>query len=137
MRRLLSFARDRSGVSAIEFALIAPAFALVVIYSIDGWMMIQQSLDMRTAVQTAARYYEIGGGDDPTAQSLALAAWRNKPQASSLGVSRTCACDGVTASCTASCNGLATVTATILASSSYNGSVFHRSLNEKQVVRVQ
>ena len=137
MHRLRQLWADRRGVSAVEFSLILPAFALLAVYGFDGWLMIQQELDMRTAVQSAARYYEIGGSSDTDAQTLALAAWAHKPASGAMSIVRACACGGVTISCTSSCNGTATTTVTISASSSYSGSVSHKTLNESQVVRVR
>ena len=92
---------------------------------------------MRTAVQTAARYYEVGGSSATDAQTMALAAWTHKPGSGALSIARACACGGSVISCGSICNSSATTTITVTASSTYAGSVGNKSLHESQVVRVR
>ncbi|MFC3070071.1 TadE/TadG family type IV pilus assembly protein [Phenylobacterium soli] len=139
MTRLATLWRDRRGVTAIEFALIAPVLASVLILGWDGWMMISQSLDMRTAVQTGARYYQVGGTDDTAAQTAALAAWPHRPANASFSLARACACGGAATSCSSACTAgqTPTTTVTLTASSAFDGAIQHRSLKETEVIRVR
>lgn len=139
MRRLAAFHRDRRGVTAVEFALIAPILCGVLILGWDGWMMISQSLDMRTAVQTGARYYQVGGSSDAAAQAAALAAWPHKPASGTFNLIRTCACGATPASCSTACAvGTKPMTyISLKATSTFDGAIQHRNLTESEVVRVR
>ncbi|MGE5149430.1 MAG: TadE/TadG family type IV pilus assembly protein [Rhodospirillaceae bacterium] len=138
MRRLSAFLADRRGLSAIEFSLIAPVLTAVLILGWDGWLMINQSVDMRTAVQTGARYYQIGGSSDTAAQTAALAAWVHKPAGGSLSVARACYCGSTVTACSQSCVGSTPSTyITLTATSPFNGTLQSRTLTEQEVVRVR
>jgi len=138
MHRLTSFWRDRRGISALEFSLIAPILATVLILGWDGWLMINQSVDMRTAVQTGARYYEIGGTDDTAAQTAALAAWVKKPAGGAVTVARACYCGSTTSSCSSACaSGSPSTYVTLTATSTFSGALQSKALTEKEVVRVR
>ena len=57
---LRRFRRDRRGVAAIEFALLAPSFLLVLTSIFDiSWMFLQQTL-LETALQAATREIRTG-----------------------------------------------------------------------------
>lgn len=139
MRLFAKLRRDIRGVTAIEFALIAPILSSVLILGWDGWMMISQSTDMRTAVQTGARYYQVGGSDDTVAQSAALAAWAHKPSAGSMSLVRSCTCDATPTSCSATCAVGATPMTyiTLTATAPFDGAIQHRNLTETEVIRVR
>jgi hypothetical protein len=102
-------------------------------------MMISQSLDMRTAVQTGARYYQIGGSDDTAALAAVNAAWTHKPATgSTVGVARACMCGTSTNTCGQSCaSGTAMTFITLSASSTFSGAAYSRDLHESEVIRVQ
>lgn len=139
MRGLSRFRRDVRGVSAVEFALIAPILCSVLIMGWDGWMMINQSVDMRTAVQTGARYYQVGGTSDATAQAAALDAWVHNPATGNLSLARACTCDATPTSCSSACAAGSTPMTyiTLTATSTYDGALQHRNLTETEVVRVR
>jgi Flp pilus assembly protein TadG len=137
MRSFGKFWRDRRGISAIEFSLILPVLTSVLILGFDGWMMINQSQDMRTSVQTGARYYQIGGSDDADARTAALAAWVNKPAAGDVQVARACFCGATTNNCASSCaSGTPSTYVTLTATSTFSGMIQSKALTETEVVRV-
>jgi len=138
MRRFLSFFTDRRGVSALEFALIAPILSSVLILGWDGWMMINQTTDMRTAVQTGARYYQIGGSDDAAAKTAALAAWVHKPADGALTVARVCYCGTTANDCSSTCaSGTPSTYLTLTATSTFSGAIEHKALTQSEVIRVR
>jgi Flp pilus assembly protein TadG len=138
MRILNAFWRDRRGISALEFSLVAPVLATVLILGWDGWMMFNQAVDMRTAVQTGARYYEIGGASDTAAQTQALAAWVNKPAGGAITVARACFCGATSANCSDTCvSGNPSTYITLTATSTFSGALQSKALTEKEVLRVR
>lgn len=66
--RALRYRRDRSGVTAIEFALVAPTLFIVLFGTIEIAMMFYVATSMEGEVQIAARQIRTGnvqGSDDP------------------------------------------------------------------------
>ena len=49
--------RDESGVGAIEFSIIAPFLAIVLLGTISGWAYYSQNNYMRDAVEVAGKYF--------------------------------------------------------------------------------
>lgn len=139
MRALRNIARDERGISAMEFSLLAPILATVLVLGWDGWMMISQSLDMRTAVQTGARYYQIGGSNDTDALAAVNAAWTHKPATgATVGVGRSCTCGTSPNTCGQTCaSGTAMTFITLSAGSTFSGMAYSRDLHETEVIRVQ
>ena len=96
MRKLF---QNECGTSGIEFALIAPMIATVLMGVTSGWSYFQQDSNMRGSVEVAAKYYIQGGTSDSTALSIAKAAWVNIPPDGSVSVSRSCVCASVSVNC--------------------------------------
>ena len=94
---------DRRGTSAIEFAIIAPVLAFLLLGIVDGWSFATSTLAARAAVEAASAYF-IGGGADPaTAQAIALSSWTNAPSDASVAVSESCQCNGSASGCGGIC----------------------------------
>lgn len=100
-----SFFRDTSGAAAVEFAVVAPVLALLLVGLVQGWFEVKQRTDAQSAMQAGIRYYLQGGADDATAKALALRAWPSKPADGDVDVTRACGCGGVTVTCASTCNG--------------------------------
>jgi Flp pilus assembly pilin Flp len=67
------FGRDRRGVSAVEFALVAPMLFAVIFGSIEvGWTMLQ-TIMLDRAVDTTVRALRIGQMTNPTQASVRAA----------------------------------------------------------------
>jgi Flp pilus assembly protein TadG len=141
-----TFFRDEGGVGAIEFALIAPMLALVLLGIISGWSYYLQDSDMRDSVETAGKYYIQGGTNDATALSIAEAAWDDKPSDGTVALTRTCICAGAAASCSGVCGSgsVPEIHLTIVATSTWTNPFSFDSilpdgltLNEREVIRVR
>ena len=139
MRRLRTFATDRRGLAAMEFALIAPVIVAMLVFGVDGWLQGTQTSQVRTAMHTAARYYETGGNDDPTASAVALAAWVGKPGDASMSVVRSCTCGATPVACSTLCAGSNTPSAfiTLTGGGTYSGLVHAHAISQSDVVRVR
>ena len=139
MRRLRAFAADRRGLAAMEFALIAPILVATLVFGVDGWLQGTQTSQVRTAMHTAARYYETGGNDDPTASAVALAAWVAQPSDARLTVVRSCTCGSTPISCTTLCPGSNPPSAfiTMTGSATYSGLIHTHAISQSDVVRVR
>jgi Flp pilus assembly protein TadG len=97
------FLRDRSGVSATEFAIIAPVLLIIVLGIIDGWSYAASVLSARAAVKAGVNYVLQGGGETSTVQAVALAAWTNPPTDADVQAAQICYCSGASASCDVLC----------------------------------
>jgi Flp pilus assembly protein TadG len=139
MMRLFRSLSDERGAAAIEFALIVPILAALVLAGVDGWMRINQVSQMRSAVTAGTRYYEGGGASDSAAAQLAMAAWAHAPGDGAVNTVRSCTCAGAGASCTSQCpdNTLPNVYVTLTATGTYTGLVNHALLTESGGVRVR
>ena len=108
MRRLKSwlskFRASASGVAAIEFALVLPILAGIVVTLPD----ISQAATGVVGMESAARasmQYAMGGGSDMTlAQTVGMNAWSAKPSNASLTASESCLCNGAAGTCGQNCN---------------------------------
>ena len=98
------FARDTSGAAAVEFAIVAPVLALLLVGLVQGWFDVKARTDAQSAMQAGIRYYLQGGTDDTVARQFALAAWPSKPADGDVDVNRNCSCNGAVVLCTATCN---------------------------------
>jgi len=137
--------RNDEGVSGIEFGLIAPVLAIALLGIFAGWSYSTQNSAMRDSVETAAKYFILGGKSDETAESIAESAWSNRPDDGVVDVEKACRCNGGSASCSAVCadSSVPQIYFTITASSTWTNpflnSLFSReiSLQETEVVRVR
>ncbi|MGB3797093.1 MAG: TadE/TadG family type IV pilus assembly protein [Alteraurantiacibacter sp.] len=66
------FRRDESGVTVVEFALIAPTFLLLLMGTLDIGQMVYGQSVLNGAVQSAARDASLEGGDTDAADALVL-----------------------------------------------------------------
>jgi Flp pilus assembly protein TadG len=140
------FFRDDTGVGAIEFALIAPLLALVLLGTISGWAYYTQNNYMRDSVEVAGKYFLQGGTSEEVAVNIAEAAWTDKPDDGEIALNKTCTCAGAAASCSGVCsdNSIPQTYWTIEASSTYTDpflgeAVFENGLPlyEREVIRVR
>ena len=65
-------ARDESGVTVVEFALVAPTFLLLLMGTLDIGQMVYAQSVLNGAVQTAARDASLEGGDTDAADALVM-----------------------------------------------------------------
>jgi Flp pilus assembly protein TadG len=103
MKLLRKYLRHTSGASALEFAILAPVLAGLVIWGFDTWELINRKQDMHAAINATAHYYMGGGPDDTSAQSIGMSGWPNRPGDAALAISRACSCAGVVSDCSTVC----------------------------------
>ena len=140
------FFRDECGVGAIEFALIAPLLAIVLLGIISGWAYYTQSNYMRDSVEVAGKYFIQGGTSEAVGLNIAEAAWNDKPEDGTVSLNKTCVCAGAAASCSGVCSdsSIPETYWTIEASSTYTDPFLGEAvfadglpLYEREVIRVR
>ena len=139
MRSLRAFLRHRGGASALEFAILGPVLAAMVVGGADIWMLVNRKMDMHAAVNAGAHYYMGGGSDDPTAQTISLNGWPNRPSDGQVSISRACTCAGGASDCGVLCAATQQapeIRVTLTAQSQWNG-LNPAALSEAETVRVR
>jgi Flp pilus assembly protein TadG len=139
MRSLRRFPQHRGGGSAVEFAIIVPILAGLLISGFDAWQLINRKQDMHAAINAGAHYYMGGGADDPTAQAISLSGWPNRPGDAQVAISRACTCAGAGSSCTTVCAATQQapeIRVTLTAQSQWTG-LTPAALSESETVRVR
>ena len=96
--------QDENGVGAIEFALIAPFMAVVLLGTISGWAYYSQNNYMRDGVEVAGKYFLQGGTSQETGLAIAEAAWTDKPDDGTVALNQSCICVGAAADCGSVCS---------------------------------
>jgi len=139
IRFLKSWAADREGLAAVEFALIVPVLATLLILGTDGWMNINANAEVRTALQTGARYYQTGGSSDDAATAAVTAAWPSKPADGALSIARSCSCAALPADCASTCPDatLPSVFVQLTAQGTYTGLMQSHPVSATNVIRVR
>ena len=138
-RRLARFQRDSRGTSAIEFALIAPMLAVVVVAISDVSNLGYGSSNMQSAVRAGVHYAMAGGTDATVAQSQANAAWTRKPGDGVVTTQKVCKCAGVTWDCDTFCLDLARpeMHITVTATGTVGGDLYSMTQTSTETVRVR
>lgn len=141
------FFRNETGVAGIEFSIIAPMLAVVLLGITSGWSFYQDLNHMRDGVEAAAKYYIQGGSSDTMAKTVATSAWKNKPEKGTVTVTRSCICGDASVDCNAgvacSDSSVPQIQITILASNTWSDTLtktlFKSGIEQtqKQVVRVR
>jgi Flp pilus assembly protein TadG len=139
MTLLRNFLRHKGGASAVEFAIISPILAGLVIYGFDAWQLINKKQDMHAAINAGAHYYMGGGDDDPTAQSISVQGWPNTPSDGQITIGRACSCAGAGSDCNTLCAATQQapeIHVTLTATSQWTG-INPAALAESETVRVR
>jgi len=102
MRR--RFQRDESGAAAVEFAMVAPLLAAVLIGLGTMGGLILAYNKMRQAVSSGGQYAMTVAPDNTTAvQTVVLSAWDDKPANAVVNVQQQCRCGTTVSVCTTNC----------------------------------
>jgi Flp pilus assembly protein TadG len=104
MRFWKTFRRDDSGVSAVEFALIAPVLLICLVGIYDIGMLVYKRTDMHSALRSGVQYFMNGGDDMAKAEDLVEQAWTTKPETVSVVAERFCLCGDEIHVCNALCD---------------------------------
>jgi Flp pilus assembly protein TadG len=139
-RLLAKIRRDKRGTSAVEFALIAPILAFVVVGLADINNMGMGAANMQTAVRAGAQYAMAGGTDAATAQTKADAAWTRKPAGGTISASRVCKCASTAQDCNTPCtstNQWPDMYMTVTATGHFGGYYYSTDKTITETVRVR
>lgn len=136
VRRLSQATR---GAAAVEFAIVVPFLAAMLIGVIQYGGMIIANQQMHDGVSAAAVYVMRGGSDATNIQSIATSTWPNPPSDAKVTVSQFCSCAGVTSSCSSQCPDLSYPQGytTIAATGTYTGVWGNQAMSTTQTVRTQ
>lgn len=146
MRTRRNSHRWRRGSSAIEFALLAPFFALIAIGAYDLGNAVQASMRLERAARAGAQYAQVHPRDLAGIQSAVRAAWPALGAADVPTPTVSCVCtgtvrisEGATADCLAACAGARVWTVTVSAQQSITPLILNglRSRSGSATVRVE
>lgn len=107
LKSLRHFSTDKSGASAVEFALFAPFLIASFFFTADYGMLTFDKLKVDSATRTGAQYVMAGGRDTDSISAAITSSLGSSMQLTSLAVSETCECSGaadVEVACNAPCN---------------------------------
>lgn len=133
------FARDQKGAALVEFALIAPIFALGIVLIGDGASLVMRYFDMRAAVSSGAQYLMLGGSEVGVTRQVVLQSWTTAAQGSTASATKQCLCASVANACNTLCpdQTVPQTYYTIQADSSFQGALLSLPLSAQQVIRVR
>lgn len=135
---LRSLFKDRSGATAVEFAIVAPIFAAVVALGWNTWQGERGVEQAKTALRAGASYYTAGGGSESVAQGIVMNAWSSAPANATASAVRSCYCAGVVTDCSLPCSQgqVRTDYVTLKVSGSGQGVFGAQTISQQEVVRV-
>lgn len=93
------FLRNENGMSAIEFAFVAPVLATIFLGIFSGWSYMQDRQTIGDGVEAASKYVLQGGRDTDKAEQIGLDAWTDKPGDAHIDVTKQCTCGGSASAC--------------------------------------
>ena len=79
MQTLSDFRASRAGTAAVEFSLIVPVLAALLLGVFDLGRMTYDRTDLHSAVRGGAQYLMAGGEDIDETVALANRTWNNRP----------------------------------------------------------
>jgi len=100
---LLRSAKDHSGLSGIEFAIIAPLLALMFIVTVDIGVGAYTKMEVEAAVQAGAEYAALNGFNSSTITSAVTNATNVSGLTVSPAPNQFCGCPSTTGVTTATC----------------------------------
>lgn len=104
MRFWNRFSRDDSGVSAVEFALVAPVLLICLVGIYDVGTMVYKRTDMHSALRAGTQYFMNGGDDLQKAEDIVEQAWTTKPDQVTIQAERFCQCGDEIHACNVLCD---------------------------------
>ena len=103
--RISRILRDKSGIAAVEFAMVLPILCFVCLGIADGWSYVTSYLQMRAGVKTAANLVMAGATNDTGTRAIALSSWNNKPDDAAVVLVRSYLCGTTVVTSTTICGG--------------------------------
>lgn len=98
-----ALARSRGGNAAVEFSLILPVLAMMLVGIIDVGTIAYQRTDMFSAIRAGAQYFMAGGSDFERAAELVRSSWTEAPSDALVSVDRYCECQRAANACSEPC----------------------------------
>jgi len=132
------FVRDLRANAAIEFALIVPVLAVIVLMISDTSSVAVGASHMEGAVRSSIQYAMNGGTDMAQAQAVGNLAWQDRPHNASLNVTSVCMCGSAGGSCTQVCpdGSLPKTFVSAAATAQLGGTFVHLQKTVSETVRV-
>lgn len=96
--------KARRGSAAMEFALLAPVFALIAIGAYDFGNAVQTSMRLERAARAGAQFALVYPTNSAGVVAAAIAAWPELTSANVPNPTSLCTCGDSTVACTATCN---------------------------------
>jgi Flp pilus assembly protein TadG len=128
---------DRRGTAAVEFALVLPVLAAIVILMPDVTEAAVGAMNMDGAVRAGIQFAMNGSTNTNTIKTYANNNWISKPGNATMNSTLACYCDSSVISCGQPCNGTTSSYITVAASATVGGTVISLPLSKSQRVRVQ
>ncbi len=94
-----AFLRGSRGAAAVEFSLLVPVLAGLLLGVFDLGRMTYDRTDLHTAVRGGAQYFMAGGEDMDAAAEIVNQSWTNRPDNAQVTVVKCCECAGEAAPC--------------------------------------
>ena len=137
--------RNKSGIAAVEFAMVLPILCLVLLGIIDGWSFVTSSLSMRAGVKTAANLLMAGAANDTATQAIALSSWERHPDDAQVTMARQYMCGSTVVDASSLCAGPKVpsilvqiqATATWVPPFAFGRFVDPRTITHQEVIRVR
>lgn len=143
MRKLQNLLRrlraSNEGVAAIEFAMVLPVLAAIVVSLPDLSQAVTGVIEMESAARASVQYAMAGGSDMSVAQTIGMKTWTTKPADAKLVASEACLCAGAAGTCGQACpDGTNPQTYfTVVASGEVGGSMINFDRKITRTVRLQ
>ena len=103
LRRFFGLGRDTRGSTAVEFAIIGPAFALMLVCTADFGLGVYHKMQVQNAAQAGAQYAAVNGFNASSISSAVLAATSYSEIAASPAPIKFCGCPSATGVISATC----------------------------------
>ena len=139
LRRLWTRFSSTSGVAGVEFAMVLPILAGIVITLPDLSQAAMSVMQMEGAARASIQYAMGGGTDMSLAQTVGMQAWADKPANATLTTSQSCECAGAAGTCGQSCpdGSIPQTFFSVIASGHMGGTVISFDKSITRTVRLQ
>jgi Flp pilus assembly protein TadG len=137
--KIRRFVSHSGGAAAVEFALIVPALAGLVVAIDDVSNIAIGTAAMQTGSRAAIQYAMVGGTDMVAARTLGMQAWDQKPSNASMTVVLACLCGTTAAACDMPCpdGTVPTKFVTVDVQGTYGGNLYYRTPHLTERVRLR